>query len=118
MKRLALCALVLAGGCQSSPAAGRGTADLIVHHAKIITVDANFSIAEAIAIRDGRIIAIGPDEEVFKFVEHGRTRVIDAEGHVVLPGLYDSHVHLMGASASELSGPIPEFKSLENAFEF
>jgi hypothetical protein len=119
MKRFALAALLLASGCAtSSESAAPGVADLVVHHAKIITVDATFSIAEAVAIRDGRIVAVGPDEEVFKWVQAGKTRVIDAEGHPVLPGLYDSHVHLLGASASEVSGPIPEFTSLQSAFDY
>src|ERR1051325_6924690 len=116
MEKLAIALLLV--GCQSAPVAGAGPADLVVHHAKIITVDAKFSTAEAIAIRDGRIIAIGPDEEIFKLVESGKTRVIDAEGLPVLPGLYDSHVHLTGASASEISGPIPEFKELEDAYAY
>src|SRR2546427_7712413 len=105
MKKIAIAALMIVSGCQSSPdsSPSPGFADLILHHAKIITVDAKFSVAEAIAIRDGRIVAIGPDEEIFKWVESGKTRVIDAEGHPVLPGLYDSHVHLLGASASEIS---------------
>jgi predicted amidohydrolase YtcJ len=118
MKNLSLAALLLALGCQSSPEPGPGFADMIVHHAKIITVDSTFSIAEALAIRDGRIVAMGPDEEIFKWVESGKTRVIDAEGHVVLPGLYDSHVHLLAASASEISGPIPEFTTLESAYDY
>jgi predicted amidohydrolase YtcJ len=117
MKRLVLAAMVSVLGCQSSPASG-GPADLIVHHAKIITVDEKFSISEAIAIKDGRIIALGPDEEVFRLAEMGKTRIIDAEGHPILPGLYDSHVHLLGASASEISGPIPEFRTLEDAFDY
>jgi predicted amidohydrolase YtcJ len=118
MKKMLAVAVLLAFGCQSGPQAAGGPADLIVHHAKVITVDAKFTIAEAVAIRDGRIIAVGSDEEIFKLAESGRTKIIDAEGHPVLPGLYDSHVHLMGASASELSGPIPEFKSLDDIFTF
>src|SRR6185369_1096299 len=117
MNRILLVAMASLIGCASGPGAG-GYADLIVHHAKIITVDGNFSISEAIAIRDGRIIALGPDEEIFKLNESGKTRIIDAEGHPVLPGLYDSHVHLLGASASEVSGPIPEFTSLQSAFDY
>src|SRR6185436_3996799 len=118
MKNLSLAAFLLALGCQSSGGPGAGFADMIVHHAKIITVDPAFRTAEALAIRDGRIVAIGPDEEIFKWVESGKTQVIDAEGHPVLPGLYDSHVHLLAASASELSGPIPEFTSLEDAYAY
>jgi len=118
MKRLLLVAMMTVLGCASGPSAPVGTADLIVHHAKIITVDGNFSIAEAIAIKDGRILAIGPDEVIFKLNEPGKTKIIDAEGHPVLPGLYDSHVHLLAASASEVSGPIPEFTSLQSAFDY
>jgi predicted amidohydrolase YtcJ len=120
MRTIALAGLLIVSGCHSSPdaAPGPGFADMIVHHAKIITVDSKFSIAEALAIRDGRIVAMGPDEEIFKWVENGKTRVIDAEGHPVLPGLYDSHVHLLAASASEISGPIPEFTSLDDAYAY
>ncbi|HVE39078.1 MAG TPA: amidohydrolase [Planctomycetota bacterium] len=117
MKNLSLAAVLLALGCSSSETSP-GHADMIVHHAKIITVDSQFSIAEALAIRDGRIVAIGADEEIFKWVENGKTRIIDAEGHPVLPGLYDSHVHLLAAAASEISGPIPEFTSLEDAYAY
>src|SRR5437764_12428385 len=98
MKRFAMAVLLIGSGCASSESGpGSGFADLVVHHAKIITVDSRFTIAEAIAIRDGRIVAIGPDEEIFKWVENGKTRVVDAEGRPVLPGLYDSPVHLLAA---------------------
>src|SRR6185436_2432246 len=120
MKRILSAALVSMIGCSSSPSlpASSGFADLIVHHAKIITVDPNFSVFEAIAIEGGRILALGPDEEIFKLAKPGKTRIIDAEGRPILPGLYDSHVHLLAASASEVSGPIPEFKSLTDAFDY
>jgi predicted amidohydrolase YtcJ len=107
--------LLLSAGCAS--AAGGGPADLIVHHAKVITVDARFSIREALAIKDGRIAAIGDDEEIFRWAGPG-TRVIDAEGGAVLPGLYDSHVHLTMAAWSELGGPLPQLVSLKDAFEY
>src|SRR6185436_3117090 len=56
MNRILLLAMLPVIGCASGP--GRaGYANLIVHHAKIITVDPDFSIAEAIAIKDGRIVA-------------------------------------------------------------
>ncbi|HUR39435.1 MAG TPA: amidohydrolase, partial [Planctomycetota bacterium] len=48
----------------------------------------------------------------------GKTKVIDAEGMPLLPGLYDSHVHIASASASELAAPLPEFTSLEDAYAF
>ncbi|HZE99842.1 MAG TPA: amidohydrolase [Planctomycetota bacterium] len=120
MKRDLPVLLLLLSACSSpsESAPPAGTADLIVHHAKVITVDAAFSIAEAFAVKDGRMVAIGSDEEIFRWVENGKTKVIDAEGRPVLPGLYDSHVHLTGASSSEIHGPLPEFKSLEDAYAF
>src|SRR5262245_10562249 len=118
MKRSLFVAMASLIGCTSSPPAASGPADLVIHHAKIITVDEKFSIVEAMAIKDGRILAVGSDEEMFRLSESGKTRVIDAEGHPILPGLYDSHVHLLGAAASEVSGPIPEFTSLQSAFDY
>jgi predicted amidohydrolase YtcJ len=92
-------------------------ADLIVHHAKIVTVDAKFSIAEAIAVKDGRIQALGDDETIFK-LSGPKTRVIDANGQTVLPGLYDSHVHPLMAATSEINGPLPDLRSLKDVFDF
>ena len=50
--------------------------DLIVHHAKIISVDDHFSIQEAMSIRDGRIIAIGPNDDILKS-KTDQTRLLD-----------------------------------------
>jgi predicted amidohydrolase YtcJ len=113
-------AVTLLASCSTGPdaAPASGPADLIVHHAKIVTVDAAFSFSEAMAVKAGRIVALGSDEEIFRWVEQGKTKVIDAEGLPVLPGLIDSHVHLLGASSSEIAAPLPEFKSLEDAYAF
>ncbi len=102
-------------GCASTPQPA--PADLIVHHAKVITVDAPFSIAEAFAVKGGRIVALGDDEQIFRWKGPG-TEVLDAEGHTILPGLYDSHVHLLGASTSELEAPLPDLRSLKDAFDY
>jgi hypothetical protein len=112
MKRLPIA--ILLAGCSSAPAPA-GTADLIVHHAKVITLDPAGTVAEAFAVRGGRIVAVGRDEEIFRWSGPG-TNVIDAEGFPVMPGLYDSHVHVTDAAASEAAGPLPELKSLEDAF--
>src|SRR5437764_7737952 len=69
-------------------------ADTVFLNAKIVTVDAQFSTAEAIAIRDGKIAAIGLSEEVRKFA--GRdTRIVDLNGRTMTPGLIDSHIHVI-----------------------
>lgn len=118
MNRFFALALLTLAACSTAPAAPPGPADLVVHHAKIITVDKDFTIAEALAVKDGRIVAVGTDEEIFRWVDQGKTKVVDAEGMPVMPGLYDSHVHVAAAAASEISAPIPEFKSLEDATAF
>lgn len=67
--------------------------DLILTGASVITLDATSRIAEGIAVRDGRIAAVGPSKEVLK----GRgpnTNVIDATGKTVTPGFFDAHPHM------------------------
>jgi predicted amidohydrolase YtcJ len=95
----------------------KGPADLIVHHAKIVSVDAKFRIFEAIAVKDGRVLALGDDETIFK-LSGKKTHVIDADGQTVLPGLYDSHVHPLMAATSELAAPIPYLRSLKDVFTY
>src|SRR5260370_2980742 len=88
-------------------------ADLIIHHARVVTVDDKSRIFEAIAVKDGRILALADDETVFK-LRGPKTKVIDADGNSVLPGLYDSHVHPVGAAISELAAPLPTLNSLRD----
>jgi predicted amidohydrolase YtcJ len=70
-----------------------GPADLIITGAKVITVDPSFSAAEAVAVRDDKIIAVGGAAEIAALgVDH--TRIIDAAGRAVIPGLIDAHAHM------------------------
>ncbi len=64
----------------------------IYYNGKIATVDANDSFAEAMAVADGKIAAIGSREEVMA-LRGSETEMIDLEGRLVLPGMGDSHVH-------------------------
>ena len=66
--------------------------DLIVTNAKIYTVDEANPIAEAIAVLDGKIVALGTSAEIEK-MKGNQTEVIDAGGKLVLPGFVDSHTH-------------------------
>jgi predicted amidohydrolase YtcJ len=76
-------------------------ADLILHHGVVLTVDANDTVAEALAIRDGRVIAVGTDGRVQGFTGP-KTRVIDLAGRTVTPGLIDTHAHLLSTGVDEL----------------
>ncbi|HEU0142526.1 MAG TPA: amidohydrolase [Bryobacteraceae bacterium] len=86
-------------------------ADLILHNGKIVTVDRNFSIRQAVAIKDGRIAAAGTSEAILKSERGTQTRVIDLKGRTVLPGLIDAHVHPLGAGLSEFRAPLPPLDS-------
>src|SRR5213593_2873847 len=67
-------------------------ADLILHRGKIVTVDAKFSIAQAVAVKSGRILKVGSDREIL-MLKRPQTRTVDLGGKTVLPGLMDSHAH-------------------------
>src|SRR5213592_4929592 len=75
------------------------TADTVLLNGKVLTVDPQFSIQEAIAIRDGRISAVGKTADVRKLAGP-RTRVIDLQGRTVIPGLIVSHLHGIRAALS------------------
>lgn len=79
---------VLLAGC----AAPREPADLVLLGGKLVTVDSARPAAEGLAARDGRIVAVGSDEEVRGFVGPG-TRVIELQGKLAVPGFIESHAH-------------------------
>ena len=70
-------------------------ADLVLLNGKVVTVDPEFSIAEAVAIKEGRFVAVGCNGEVAE-VMGDETEVVDLKGKCVLPGLIDSHLHMLG----------------------
>ncbi|GLW01474.1 amidohydrolase [Streptomyces lavendulae] len=81
-------------GIAPSPEQHPGTADLVVRNAKVFTGDPGRPAAGAVAVRDGRILALGDDHDLAGLVGPA-TRVIDALGRRVVPGLNDSHLHVI-----------------------
>jgi predicted amidohydrolase YtcJ len=69
-------------------------ADILLRNGKVVTVDAAFSVHEAVAIAGGKVLAVGSSADLDK-LRTPRTRVIDLAGRTVLPGIIDTHVHLM-----------------------
>src|SRR5687768_13009020 len=67
--------------------------DLILHNGKIVTVDDSFSIAQAVAIKNGRFLAVGSNGAILPLAG-SKTEKVDLQGRTVLPGLHDSHLHL------------------------
>jgi predicted amidohydrolase YtcJ len=91
--------------------------DLILHHGKIVTVDGKFTIAEALAVRDDRILAVGSNTEILKLAS-SQSRRIDLKGKTVLPGLADSHVHPTAASTYEFDHPVPEMDTIADVLKY
>jgi len=83
---------------QSSSKINPESGDLILINGKIITVDTSDSIAQALAIHDGKIAAVGSNEEIRKRAPKN-ARVIDLHGRTATPGLIDSHCHFDETSA-------------------
>ncbi len=82
------------------------TADLMLVNGKVVTMNDEQPVAEAVAIRDGRIVSVGTNERIRSAYVAGKTE--DLQGALVLPGLIDAHMHLLGLGRSlqqlDLSG--------------
>ncbi len=76
------------------PRAQQAPPDLILSNGKIVTVDERFTIAQAVAVRGDRIVAVGSNADLGKLAGAG-TRRIDLGGRTVTPGLIDNHMHLL-----------------------
>jgi predicted amidohydrolase YtcJ len=100
-----------------SSAAPAADADLVLHNGKVVTVDREFSVKEALAVKDGRILALGNNDDVLK-TKGPQTEVIDLGGRMVLPGLMDSHVHADGAAMTEFDHPIPDFQTVNDVLDY
>ena len=92
--------------------ASAADADLILYNGKIVTVDATFRVVEAIAVKGGRITAIGTSTDILRRERGQRTRTVDLGAKTVLPGLIDAHVHALEAGLSEFQGALPALDSI------
>jgi predicted amidohydrolase YtcJ len=107
---LRLLAIVFLGS--TLPAAAAEThADVVVLNGKVLTVDAAFSRASAVAITDGRFVAVGSDAEIRRRVGPA-TRTIDAQQRTVIPGLIETHVHATGAARGDANQPFRQLHSI------
>jgi predicted amidohydrolase YtcJ len=92
-------------------------AGLILHNGKIVTVDRDFSIRQAMAVEGDRLVRVGTNEDVLKARGPG-TIVVDLGGKMVLPGLIDSHVHPSDACMTEFHHPIPELETIQDVLDY
>jgi predicted amidohydrolase YtcJ len=85
----------------SGIAAAAAPPQLILFHGRVLTVDSHDSIAQALAIRDGKIVAIGSDRDILRLAG-AATQRIDLHGRSATPGLIDSHAHIADAGVEQL----------------
>ncbi len=116
MDRIVLPVLLLAAvvitGC-----GGTQKADLIVHNGKIVTVDPEFKIVEAMAVKGDRILATGTSDEVLGLAG-SQTQRVDLAGKTVLPGLMDSHVHVVSSAMHEFDHEIPQMDTIQDVLNY
>lgn len=119
--RAAVAAAVAAlGVLAAGPAGAAETAApaVVLHGGKVVTVDPAFSIQEALAVRDGRIVAVASSRDILALAREGITQIVDLRGRMVLPGLIDSHVHATGAAMTEFDHEISDMETVGDVLAY
>jgi predicted amidohydrolase YtcJ len=112
----ALSALSAAGMLTACASPIASSADTVYLDGKMITVDKAFTIAQAVAVKDGRFIGVGTTDDMRRHVGPN-TRVVDLGGRTVIPGLMDSHSHMIGAGTAQTTAQVIRAKTVAQAQE-
>jgi predicted amidohydrolase YtcJ len=93
-------------------------ADAVYHNGKVLTVDEKFSIAQALAVRDGKVMAVGSNAEMLNLAG-AKTQRLDLKGKTIIPGFIDTHSHLFDYApanwANDLEAIEPELKQFRQS---
>ncbi|MNJ84161.1 N-substituted formamide deformylase precursor [compost metagenome] len=101
------CALILlSASCMKGK-----SVDLVIHNAKIHTMNDQNSVVQAIAIKDGKVVEVGPDRQIMN--KYSADEFIDAEGKDIFPGFADAHGHMMSLARMKLSADLFGSVSME-----
>ena len=95
-----LAVFIISVGCSENPSSETpldDIADWILTNGQILTVDSDFSTAEAMAIKDGLILGTGSSEQMLKYADT-ETKITDLQDQTVIPGLIDNHMHFVRAT--------------------
>jgi hypothetical protein len=107
----------LAGAaCAAAQQADLNSPDLVLINGKVLTMDASSSVAEAVAIRDGKILAVGSSASI-KTLIGTQTRVFDVAGKTVVPGLIDTHAHFKAAGMADYVVNMSRAKTVAEALD-
>lgn len=117
MRFSAVLCLGLGVGVVTSFMSLQAAPEMILHHGKVITLDAAFTLAEAVAVENGRILAVGDDEEILK-LKGPDTKLLDLGGKTLMPGLMDSHVHPGSAAMIEFDHEIPTMENIADVLAY
>lgn len=104
-------ALALAAALAAPAAQAQSPADLVIVNARVHTLDAANAEAEAVAVKDGKILAVGSNAAITALAGPS-TRRIDAAGRTVIPGLHDSHIHLSRVGFDLRKVPVSDLRTL------
>ena len=111
-----LCSLISLFAFDAAAQTGKGMvifADAVYHNGKVLTVDERFSIGQALAVRDGKVMAVGSNAEIVNLAGP-KTARLDLKGKTIVPGFIDTHSHLFDYApanwANDLEVLEPELK--------
>jgi predicted amidohydrolase YtcJ len=85
-------------GCESAPGE---QADMVLHNGTVVTIDEGVPDGSAVAVKDGRILAVGSDQDLERYMGPG-TEVIDLQGRFAMPGFIEGHGHFMGVGLAQM----------------
>ncbi|MCC7337830.1 MAG: amidohydrolase [Pirellulaceae bacterium] len=91
--------------------------DRVFLNGKVVTVDAEFSIVQAVAVAGDRIVAVGSNEAIRRLANPA-TEVVDLDGAMMLPGLIDSHVHAANAASYEFDHVVPDVATIGDVLKY
>lgn len=94
---------------------GKQEVDLVVHNAKVYTVDGDFAVVEAFAVRDGKFVATGTNDEILN--KFNGAEQVDAGGLPVYPGFYDAHAHFHGFASTLMQADLMGAASFDEIIE-
>lgn len=100
-----------------TPALAADVPDLLLHNGRVVTVDGQFQIAAALAVKGERILAVGSNQDIRQLAGKN-TKVIDLKGQMVLPGLADTHTHPSGAALHEFDHPVPDMQTIGDVLAY